>query len=236
MRINHKILSIPPYISTSWKNIASLYVTPLDSNNILTVILNQGTTIDIPDLEMPVIEEIFAAHAKFCEQEQPAPKAPQRGPLPQNSPSSLGDNLMGLGPVRIGIGGMDGLGSILQHNPDQAGAPDLPKEVLNKITSLSKAMGIDDPNIFPKGEPHCNCMHCQIAKALHGELPEEQEIEVTDEDLKFRLWDIDQTGDKLYVVTNPLDSKEYYNVFLGDPIGCTCGEKNCEHIRAVLNS
>jgi hypothetical protein len=79
-------------------------------------------------------------------------------------------------------------------------------------------------------------MHCQIAKALHGELPEEQEEEVTDEDLKFRLWDIDQTGDKLYVVTNPLDSKEYYNVFLGDPIGCTCGEKNCEHIRAVLNS
>ena len=40
----------------------------------------------------------------------------------------------------------------------------------------------------------------------------------------------------LIVVTNPLDANEHYNVFLGDPIGCTCGQKNCEHIRAVLNS
>jgi hypothetical protein len=35
---------------------------------------------------------------------------------------------------------------------------------------------------------------------------------------------------------NPLDHKEHYNVFLGDPIGCSCGNNNCEHIQAVLKS
>ncbi|NGX33463.1 MAG: hypothetical protein K1060chlam4_01531, partial [Candidatus Anoxychlamydiales bacterium] len=40
----------------------------------------------------------------------------------------------------------------------------------------------------------------------------------------------------LYRVTNPLDENEHYSVFLKDPIGCTCGKKNCEHVKAVLNS
>ncbi|MGH2612567.1 MAG: hypothetical protein ACRDFB_05905, partial [Rhabdochlamydiaceae bacterium] len=62
------------------------------------------------------------------------------------------------------------------------------------------------------------------------------EEEVSDEDLKFRTWDIKQENDKLYSVTNPLDKKEHYNVFLGKPLGCTCGNKNCEHIQAVLKS
>ena len=62
------------------------------------------------------------------------------------------------------------------------------------------------------------------------------EEEITEDDLKFRNWDIRQTADKLYAVTNPLDENEHYSVFLGTPLGCTCGEKNCEHIRAVLNS
>ena len=35
---------------------------------------------------------------------------------------------------------------------------------------------------------------------------------------------------------DPLDPNEHYNVFLGTPLGCTCGEKDCEHIRAVLST
>lgn len=245
MRINNKILSIPPYISTSWKNIASLYVTEREGKNILMIVLFQGSCIEIPDLEQPIIEAIFAAHAKFSEQEPSAskPRAPQRGPLPQNSLSTNTDAPFNMAPqFRIDIRGIEGLGSILQHNPEHAASPNLPQDILMKITSLSKVMGIDDPSVFPKGEPHCNCMHCQIAKALHGEMPEtlalESQLEevVTEEDLKFRLWDIKQTAEKLYVVSNPLDAKEYYNVYLGDSVGCTCGSKNCEHIRAVLNS
>ena len=59
---------------------------------------------------------------------------------------------------------------------------------------------------------------------------------VSDEDLAFRDWEIKQTTDEKYQVTNPLDANEQYNVFLGNPLGCTCGEKNCEHIRAVLST
>ena len=133
---------------------------------------------------------------------------------------------------------MESLGSIMHHNPSQSKAPNLPPEILDKITAISKIMGVEDTESIPKAEPHCNCIHCQIAKALRGQKKKNEEIleEVTDEDLKFKTWDIKQTGKKLYSVTNPLDNNENYNVFLGKPVGCTCGQKNCEHIKAVLNS
>ena len=58
----------------------------------------------------------------------------------------------------------------------------------------------------------------------------------SEDDLKFRDWDIEQKSEELYEVTNPIDQNEHYQVFLGNPVGCTCGKKNCEHIRTVLNS
>ncbi len=87
---------------------------------------------------------------------------------------------------------------------------------------------------FPKPEPHCNCPHCQIARAMHGIEKQELEEPVSDEDLKFRDWEIKQTGEKLYSVTNPIDPSEQYTVFLGEPVGCTCGHSHCEHIKSVL--
>jgi hypothetical protein len=242
MKINPKILSIPPYISTSWKNIASLHVENHQPTFVLIVTLHNGARIEVPDLEPSMIESIFAAHTRFMEQDEKAaqPKAPPRTPL--NFPMGQ-EQLLSLGlPLRNGLSGIEHFGSLLQHNPEQADSPDLPLDILQKIADLSKTLGIEDPNAIPKPEPHCNCMHCQIAKALqiglNGELPEKESQEeiVSDEELKFKTWDIAQTGDKLYVVTNPLDDKEHYNVYLGEPVGCTCGENHCEHIRSVLNS
>jgi len=77
-----------------------------------------------------------------------------------------------------------------------------------------------------------------MVRALHDE-PSQQgegEEEVSDEDLTFQDWEVKQEGDKLYLVTNPLDRDERYRVFLGKPLGCTCGKTNCEHIRMVLSS
>jgi hypothetical protein len=241
MKINPKILSIPPYISTSWKNIASLHVEDQQSILVLVVTLLSGVRIEVPHLEQVMIEGIFTAHARYLEQEEKAPpRAPTR--LPLSFPGGQ-EQILSLGlPIKNSIVGMDNLGNLLQHNPEQADSPDLPNDVLQKIAQLSKTMGIDDPNAVPKPEPHCNCMHCQIARALqngctHMEtVKEEPEEIVTDEDLKFKTWDIQQTGEKLYKVSNPLDDKEHYNVYLGDPVGCTCGENHCEHIRAVLNT
>jgi hypothetical protein len=241
MKINSKILSIPPFISTSWRNIASLHIENQHPTLILIVTLLSGAHIEVPHLEPTTIEAIFAAHARFLEQEEKTvpSKIPPKAPL--NFQSGVQEQIFSMElPLKSGLANMEHFGTLLQHNPEQADSPDLPSDVLEKIAQLSKTLGIDDPNVIPKPEPHCNCMRCQIARAMQkglgdGVQDREEEI-VSDEELKFRTWDVAQTGDKLYLVSNPIDDKEHYNVFLGDPIGCTCGQVHCEHIRAVLNT
>ena len=229
MRINHKILSIPPYISTSWKNIASIHVEIEYGKPVVLIGLSQGKSVKVPELEPVVIEAIFAAHAKYLEQGQTkvTEKAMPSGEV-------FGISL----PIQIGDQNMEGLVDMMHHNPDQANAPKLPDEILHKIVAITKALGIDDASVLPAPEPNCNCMHCQVAKAFHNEVGMTIDLdeEVSSDDLKFRTWDINQTADKLYLVTNPLDAKEQYNVFLGEPMGCTCGDHHCEHIRAVLST
>ncbi|MBS0604577.1 MAG: hypothetical protein JSS60_06015 [Verrucomicrobia bacterium] len=242
MNITPKILSIPPYISTSWKNIASLHVENSEPSLVLIVTLHNGVRIEVPNLEASMIETVFEAHARYLELEEKAiqTRTPPRTPL--NFPAGNEQLLSMELPFKSGIADMEGFGTLLQHNPEQADSPDLPNEVLEKITQISKSMGIDDLNAVPKPEPHCNCMRCQIAKAMQAGVAdqepsvEEQEEIVSDEELKFRTWDIAQKSDQLYLVTNPIDEKEHYNVFLGNPIGCTCGQTHCEHIKAVLNT
>jgi len=244
MNINPKILSIPPFISTSWKNIASLHAEVHNSTPILVVTLHSGARIEVPNLEPVMMEAIFSAHSRFLELEERA--APPKTPLPPRGPFHLSGNTeqtLSLAlPFTGGITNIESFGTMLQHNPEQADTPDLPCDVLDKITQISRSMGIDDPHAVPKPEPHCNCVRCQIARAMQAGVGAEsvatdapEEI-VSDEELQFRTWDIAQTDDKLYLVTNPLDKEEHYNVFLGDPIGCTCGQASCEHIKAVLNT
>jgi hypothetical protein len=231
MRINHKILSIPPYISTSWKNVAALQVESKQSLPILIIDLHNGKRIEVPNLEFSVIEAIFHAHAKSIEHESKN--------LPMEGTSSAEQNMLNF-PLKISMGGMEGFGSLLQHNPQQADAPILPPEILTRIADLTKTIGLDGA-ILPEMEPHCNCIHCQITRVMQNEEERSKQDasideEVTAEDLKFRTWDIHQAGDKLFIVCNPLDEKEKYNVYLGNPVGCTCGEDSCEHILAVLKS
>ena len=220
MKFTDKILSLPPYISTSWKNVLSLHVENRQGFLLLVVELVNGSRVMIPGLDQPTIEKIFACHADFLEEQESSTKKPTTFafPLAFNFPE------------------IEGMNGMLQHNPDQANTLPLPAELLEKVSNLTKMMGENVSSLLPKAEPHCNCPHCQIMRALTGEANSSPEEEVTEEDLKFRTWDITQTADKLYTVINPLDVKEHYNVFLGEPIGCTCGQKDCEHIQAVLKS
>jgi hypothetical protein len=143
---------------------------------------------------------------------------------------------------QVGFAAVDDLGTVMQHNPAQANSPDLPAIVLEKIGTLAKAMAPDDMSAMPKAVENCNCMHCQISRAIEEELNHEaktEEIEeevVTDQDLHFEQWSIEPSGEKMFTVCNKLNTDESYNVFLGSPVGCTCGKKNCEHIVAVLKS
>lgn len=232
MKINHKILSLPPYISTSWKNILSLHLEIREIDHILVIGLVNGSTIEIPNLDKAILQAIFSAHEKYLEQEN-SQKSPSLGTPSIGSAAAI----IGM-PLNLGVEGLDLVGSMMQHNQEAANSPNLPPEVLERIAALAKAIGLENNEMLPKAEPHCNCMHCQILRTMHGNEPIslQEEEEVTEQDLKFRDWEVNQIAEKLYKVTNPLNAEEHYNVFLGSPIGCTCGEKNCEHIRTVLNS
>ena len=221
MKITHKILNIPPYISTSWENIKLL---ALDGPNLVIVLQNESRVI-IPNIEKNTLTAIFDAHAKSLEEKA------NRGKI---------DFSFGLPMPGGPLAGLETLPNAMQHNPAQANMPDLPEEVLSKISALSKVMNLNDPSALPAPEANCNCMYCQLARALRGldknKKTKELEEEVTEEDLKFRSWDIKQTADKQYIVSNPFNKDEKYTVFLGDPIGCTCGSDKCVHIQAVLKS
>lgn len=248
MKITPRILHIPPYISTAWSQVRALSRKETD----LLIFLVDGTSISIPSLSHETIQEIFSAHATFLEgQQQQSTSSIQTTPLPfqlfQSTPNSplMSTNPEAAAHFRFGFDSADSLQTAMHHNPAQANMPDLPKEIVNKIAEIAKIVAPDDIKNIPKPEPHCNCTHCQISRAIHDQFdPKEPsqisslplEEEVSDKDLHFQEWEISQVGDKLYSVVNPLDREEKYSVFLGEPVGCTCGKQGCEHILAVLKS
>ena len=243
-KINHKIFSIPPYISTSWGNINTLYIKEIDNFLVLVVVLKNETIIEIPNLDSELIHQIFETHTNYMEQlEKETPRSESCKQCESKKGNKEHAFLFGIpfqthGNTTSANEEMKGLHSFLQHNPEHANLPKMPPEIIQKIASITKTFGMDMDQIdMPKAEPHCNCPYCQIARAMYNENEQEESEEiVTEDDLRFRDWDIKQEGDKLYIVTNPLNAEEHYQVFLGNPIGCTCGKKNCEHVRTVLNS
>lgn len=220
MRITPKLLSIPPYISTSWDNISSLYIKLREGTPILKIALLDGAQVEIENLSQSEIDAIFHAHAEFAMDDPPLKKD-----------ANATSHTFTL-PFKSGELSLDSFESHMQHNPAQANLPPLPPKVLEKIAAMIKALGLEDPSILDKPEDNCNCIYCQLSRSLQNDTEEL----VEESDLQFRDWEVSQKEDKLYHVTNPLDKNEYYDVFLGDPIGCTCGSKNCEHIKAVLKT
>ncbi len=240
LKITDQILCIPPYISTSWDQVLLIQAEEeKEGGHLLILHLIEGKTVSIPQLDAAVIDLVFEFHQKYLEKRGLSKNVLPKGGAPflQNiglNPEQMAAIQMKLGPMGMGFEGFE---ASLQHNPAQADAPDLPLEIIQKIAKIARIVTGDDLSAIAKPEPHCNCMHCQISKAIHKEGLEEKnskEETISIEDLKFRDWDIVEKTTQLYVVTNPLPPYEEYQVFLGTPIGCTCGKPNCEHIRAVL--
>lgn len=239
MKITSKILSIPPYLSARWSQVHSLYMR--ESN--LVICLADGNIVSIPNLTPHEIEAIFAAHSSFSEtqQEQSKPFTPM-----QALPGVPGQNIENVA-MHFNLENMEAFGSTFHHNPEHAHIPNFPPEILSKIAAIAKIVAPGELHNIPKPEPQCNCPHCQIARAIHGksdtenkesyleDSPGKEEV-VHDKDLAFQQWEISEIGDKLYSVVNRLDHDEKYNVFLGEPVGCTCGISGCEHILAVLRA
>jgi len=224
MKITSKILHLPPYISLSWHEVKAIFT----EGEALSVLLNDGGRVLVPDLDKETLEKVFKAHAQFLEFKGVAEPRMQSVAFP----------------FRMGPANLEGVGNAMQHNPEQRHAPDLPKEVLEKIASIVKIVSPAEGAEAPEAEPHCNCPHCQIARAIKGSSEDDKaldhqkdsEEEVSDEELKFSQWEIVEAGEQLYTVVNKLDRDERYSVYLGNPVGCTCGREGCEHIVAVLES
>ena len=193
-----------------------------------------------PDLKAEIIHSIFEYHSTYLE------KAPSL--LPNDITLSHMNKLMNHeeASIQMAFGtSIDGIGNIMQHNPNQADAEDLPPEILEKIGAIAKIISPTDEFLMPKAVHGCNCFFCQIARTLHPDsshisdpsltFADEEAID-TEKELKFQEWDVQETGNKLYSVLNRLDHHEVYQVYLGEPIGCTCGKQRCEHILAVLKS
>lgn len=243
IKITARGLSIPPYLSTSWSAIAALQM----RGDILAITLISGEVLQIPNLDASAIQEIFKHHAAYLESDQSVANRPARKEPRPIGPREL-QELFEQGPpssvqFAFGIPGMPGDGFVgaMQHDPAHRNAPNLPDEMLQKIGMITKIISPTDAAQLPRPEQGCNCFHCQIARAMGNSFSENcettiDESDVQDSDLQFEQWGISQTGDKLYTVTNKLDTQEKYSVFLGEPVGCTCGHPNCEHILAVLRS
>jgi hypothetical protein len=224
MQISPKILNIPPYLSTTWDNITSLKTAIDGDTYILCVSLKTGEQVKVPGLDQPTIKAIFKAHAEAVEQ---PPEIKPRFPIPFGLTLPFGKRENGISPI----------GTSMSHNPAQADLPDIPAEILENIAMVAKVFGLDESSALAPAEENCNCIYCQLSRAFKKtKFGEPKEPSVSEEELRFREWDVLQTADKLYVVTSPFDPNEKYNVFLGEPLGCTCGHKNCEHIKAVLKT
>lgn len=194
---------------------------------ILIVFLQNKIKVEIPNLDGDSIERIFEAHANFLEPNVSSmfPDNPILGPFSFKLPIPSDGAII------------DSLGSSMQHNELQSNLPPLSPDILKKIGMVAKAFGLEDLSALPPPKAACNCIYCQVIRAMANDKTQtDAEEEIAEADLKFQNWKIEQTADKLYLVTNPLDLNEHYTVYLGDPLGCTCGKKHCEHIREVLNS
>lgn len=239
MKITSKILHLPPFISTTWYNVASLYM----KEEVLIIALTNNESISIPAIPTEILVQIFDSYASFMEENQlhlqqnhPLEALLKSGKIVPMNGMIEGPNLP---MIKMNLNSIDSIAESMQHNSAYANAPNLPNEILEKIVEITKIVASEQISNLPRAEPHCNCPHCQIARAIHGETSKielQEEAEVKEEDLTFEQWKISEQGDQLYKVTNKLDMAESYNVFLGEPVGCTCGNSRCEHILAVLKS
>jgi len=230
IKITEKILSIPPYISTLWTRIAALHM----KGNVLAIILMNGETVHVPNLPLDILESVFQHHTLHLDKDHA--DASDHGELSTNgNRKDLGEPA-----IQFAFGtSLESLGNMMHHNPNQVNAPDLPPEILQKLAAITKILAPSlEEIVTPTAEPNCNCFQCQIARAVHpvekNENPNEPTVQP--EELQFQQWTITHAGDQLYAVVNRLDIHEKYQVYLGEPVGCTCGQPGCEHILAVLKS
>lgn len=240
MKITSQILSIPPFLSTRWDYIQSIRV----QEKSLLITLQSGPPCSIPGLTDEQISQIFSSFALYA---QPHKEEQKTDEILKKDLTQLVEG------VKKGfnefvsllskLGGQSGsFAKALEHDPSNAHLPPLPPEAIGRVEMLLQIVPEEDILSMPEPVAHCNCMYCQVQRLLRTALlkrkkfPENEGEPVDENELKFNEWIVEPGEDKVYIVRNKLNPHEEYKVFLGEPLGCTCGKANCEHIIAVLRS
>jgi len=210
MIVNTKLLSIPPYISTSWKDVELLLS---DGEHTLNVYLKNGTIIKIAHLLKEQLELIFKVHQEVLMQK------------PKDIPPSLIDPLF-----------FNFSGPFLEHDPEMSDAEPLPEEIKLKLKSLVDTFPKLEKSKLPKFHDNCNCPHCQLMALLSDE-EDTCEIEevIDDKDLQFALWNVEKLTDKDFKLSHP-DEPEIFHVNLNQTPCCSCQKPCCEHLAYVLRN
>lgn len=240
MLINREVFSIPPHISTSWGHVIALHM----HESHLVVSLTDGIIVKIPHLSNELIEQIFDVHAAYLSEQNSRKQRPRSL---KNELEGLTTGLTAELPFRLGTSSMENMMmSSMQHNPEQAHMPDLPSEIIDKIAAIAKIVSPGDATNLPKGEPHCNCMFCQMSRAIHTHIDDaEPELEVQhspSEPVAIAVsptdpWVVLPSENSCYTVHHKDSPYEQYKVFIKEgEVGCNCGQQGCEHIIAVLRS
>lgn len=235
MLINREVFSLPPFISTSWGHIKALYM----QEDQLVVCLSEGIIIKIPSIPANLLEKIFQSHAEYITEQAKANSLKRRRREPDLFTAMDA-------PLRIGSISMENMVSnAYQHNPEQSDMPDIPPEILEKIVNVTKLLMPEGDLQIPKAEPHCNCLFCQMSRAIHQEMEQAEVIPPQQEETKMlpvadtlpTQWVIESIGEHCYEVYQQEAPSTKFKVFLGEgQVGCNCGQQGCDHILAVLRS
>jgi hypothetical protein len=231
--ISEKLISIPPYVSTTWAQVSALQTI----DNQLHILLKGGQKVVIPDLTAEQIDEIFKHHTAFLERGiSNLPPLTDLKSFQNILPPFIPESS-----IQIALGGTDGLNP-LQHSPNNSDMPELPEEVVSKLASIIQLLipPQERSQVLGVAESHCNCMHCQVVRHIAPtsdvDSPLAPAEEVKAEEISFCEWRVADLGENQFKVSHRLFPNDSYQVFLGQPVGCTCGKSGCEHILAALRS
>lgn len=116
--INERLLSIPPRLSVSWREVCSLY----QKQESLHIVLKGGEQIVVDNLDNELLDTIFHHHALFLEKRAEERHRDMMGPaglVKWTSPFPEG----GEGMMKVGLPPLDAMGMMVEHNPGQKDAP-----------------------------------------------------------------------------------------------------------------
>ncbi len=235
---SEKLLSIPPFFATSWDQVAALKATETS----LHIYLKSGQEVILPGVDSKTVQSIFLKFNHLVE-------GSIKFQLPEKTEQDKAFEAIQKGlkevlslTMKLGISALGKIETVLEHNPGHAQLPPLPAEMIDRIQVLANIIPKEDLAAMSPPIAGCNCLYCQIQRIIRSKEPSieighaDKEEVVEDQELQFSEWSVTPIADKLYKVNNKLDPHEEYQVFLGDPMGCTCGKPHCEHIIAVLRS